>query len=252
MKLYEDISYREGFDECFLDIYLPEGVDEFPVFLYFHGGGLECGSCKDQKHMAKVLNENGVCFISAEYRKYPTAKYPEFIEDAALAVKWVFDNIDKYGKSRGIYVGGSSAGGYLSMMLCFDRRYLDAVGVDRMAVAGYYHDAGQPTSHYNYLRERGLDRRRVIVDESAPLYYVGLETEYPPMHFVHSDNDMINRPEQTVLMMSTLRHFGFDEKTFTNTVAHGKHCEYTHVIDENGNGLFGYMVLEFLKKMGAV
>ena len=252
MKVIQDISYRDGFDECFLDICLPDEAKEFPVFVYFHGGGLEAGSAKSMEHVAKRLTENGVCFVSVEYRKYPTAKYPEFIEDSALSVKWVFDNIEKYGKSRGIYVGGSSAGGYLSMMLCFDRRYFDAVGVDRMAVAGYFHDAGQPTMHFNHLREIGLDTKRVIVNEAAPLYYVGLEKEYPPMHFLHSDHDMINRPEQTTLMLSTLKHFGFDEKTFTNTIAHGTHCEYVRLTDENGNNVFGNMVLDFLKKNGAV
>lgn len=252
MKKFEDVCYFQGIEECLLDIYLPDNTTEFPVFLYFHGGGLEGGSYKDYEYLAKDFTSNGVAFISAGYRKYPKAKYPDFIVDAANAVKWTFDNIEKYGKCRGIYVGGSSAGAYLSMMLCFDRRYLDSVGVDRMAVSGYYHDAGQPTSHYNYLREKGIDTRRVIVDESAPLFYVGLEESYPPMHFVNSDKDMQNRPEQTTLILSTLKHFGFDENTYTNTVTIGTHCEHTRKIDENGQSVFALMVMDFLKKKGAV
>ena len=59
-------------------------------------------------------------------------------------------------------------------------------------------DAGQPTAHFNVLKYADVDPRRIIVDETAPLYYVGLESEYPPMRFVVSDNDMTNRYEQTM------------------------------------------------------
>lgn len=252
MKHFEDICYHEGIKDCFLDLFIPDGVDEFPVFVYFHGGKLEVGHYKNYEFMAKTFAEKGIAFVSAEYRKYPDAKYPDYIVDAARAVKWTKDNIGNYGKCTGLYVGGSSAGGYLSMMLCFNRRYLENEGVKRESVDGYFHDAGQPTSHYNYLAKKGLDRRRVIVDETAPLYFVGLEETYPPMHFVVSDNDMINRYEQTKLMISTLAHFGFGEDMVGLTVPHGKHCEHTNRVDDDGNSVFALMVIDFIKKHGAV
>ena len=125
---------------------------------------------------------------------YPDAEYPDFIVDAAAAVAWVKNNISGYGQCDGIYVGGSSAGGYLSMMLCFDPSYLGAHGILPTDISGYVHDAGQPTAHFNVLKARGLDPRRVIIDETAPLYYVGLAKSYSPMLVIVSDNDMTNRP----------------------------------------------------------
>lgn len=65
-------------------------------------------------------------------------------------------------------MGGSSAGGYLSMMLCFDKKYYEAVGVSPSDISGCVHDAGQPTVHFKVLKERGIDSRRIIIDESAP------------------------------------------------------------------------------------
>lgn len=251
MKQYTDISYATESPEQVLDLFLPDR-EEFPVFIYFHGGGLEGGTNKDKPYISQTLTELGAAFITAEYRKYPNAKYPEYIIDAANVVKWTAENISSYGKCSKIYVGGSSAGGYLSMMLCFDRRYLESVGLDRFAVSGYFHDAGQPTSHFNVLREKGIDSRRVIVDETAPMFYVGTEEKYPPMHFVYSDNDMQNRPEQTVLMMSTLKHFGFGDETFSHTVMKGAHCQHTRALTDDGKSVFGLMVADFLKRQGAL
>ena len=59
------------------------------------------------------------------------------------------------------------------MMLCFDDKYLSACGVPADIIKGYVHDAGQPSTHFNVQRERGLDPRRVIIDEATPIYHIG-------------------------------------------------------------------------------
>ena len=87
------------------------------------------------------------------------------------------------------------------MMLCFDTSYLRGAGVNPASIRGYVHNAGQPTTHFRVLKERNLDGRRLIVDDAAPLYYVGLEKEYTPMLFIAADNDMENRLEQTSLLL---------------------------------------------------
>ena len=122
MRSIKDICYCEENGLC-LDIHLPD-CDEFPVFLYFHGGGLESGTKADQTEVFECLTRNGVCAISADYRMYPTAKFPDFLEDCAKAAAWVYNNIKNYGNVKKIFVGGSSAGGYISQMLCFDNKWL--------------------------------------------------------------------------------------------------------------------------------
>ena len=64
------------------------------------------------------------------------------------------------------------------------------------------------------------------MDDAAPLYYVGLEKEYPPMMFIAADNDMENRLEQTNLLLSTLRHFRYDESQYALSILHATHCSY--------------------------
>ena len=135
------------------------------------------------------------------------------------------------------------------MMLCFDPMWYAAYGVRPAQIAGYIHDAGQPTCHFNVLKERGIDSRRVIIDNSAPLYHIGNGTKYPPMLFIVSDNDMKNRYEQTQLVLGTLKHFKYDESKIFYRLMHGKHCEYNNMLDENGHSVLGTLVAEFIAKV---
>ena len=242
MKKITDITYgRMAHPAQKLDLYLPES-DSFSVFIYFHGGGLEHGDKDCIQHIVESLTQQNIAVVSANYRMYPEAKYPEFVEDAAEAVAWTRAHIGEYGSCTGLFVGGSSAGGYLSMMLCFDRHYLADLGLDADAVDGYIHDAGQPTCHFNILRERGLDTRRVIIDESAPLFHIGMAESYPPMLFIVSDNDMENRYEQTMLTLSTLKHFQYDQSRIQLQVMHGTHCHYV------SQDIFGEIIAGFIKE----
>lgn len=247
MKTIADICYSTEANQ-YLDIYLPE-CSSFPVFLYFHGGGIERGDkAQNFDLFISHLTDRGIAVVSANYRMYPTAKYPEFIEDAACATAWVFENMKTYGEVTGIYVGGSSAGGYISQMLCFDKRYLAKHGIAPTDITGFIHDAGQPTAHFNVLRERGIDSRRVIVDESAPLYHIGSEEKYAPMLVIVSDRDMENRYEQTMLLMSTLKHFGHTENVKLQ-VMESTHCAYIRKADKNGESIFGKLIAEYILEM---
>ncbi|MBQ9098096.1 MAG: alpha/beta hydrolase [Clostridia bacterium] len=247
MRTVENICYS---GDQLLDLHLPDKSD-FDLFIYFHGGGLEKGdkTALATQLLAPFLTGRGIAVASCNYRMYPCAQYPDFLNDAAAAVHWLSNHINEYGTCRRMIVGGSSAGGYLSMMLCFDKRWYEACGQFPVPVVGYFHDAGQPTCHFNVLRERGVDRRRLIVDDSAPLFYIGTEASYPPMMLVVSDDDMKNRYEQTLLVLSTLRHFAYDESKIGFTLMHGKHCAYCKQVDEKGDSVLGKMVLEFIQSL---
>lgn len=228
MRIIKDICYgKSKCSEQYLDIYLPDS-SVFNVFVYMHGGGIEAGDKSDARAVAEYAASHGIAFVSINYRMYPDAVYPQFICDAAEAVGWVYNNIGQYGNCEGIYIGGSSAGGYISMMLCFDDTYLSPYKLPEGAIKGYIHDAGQPTTHFNVLRERKIDSRRVIVDEAAPLYHIGKADSYPPMMFIVSDNDLRNRYEQIQLTISTLKHFGYDESRIYYRLMHGNHCRYSN------------------------
>ena len=244
MKSILDIQYGK-LPEQILDVHLPD-CDEFPVFIYFHGGGIEEGGKGLSDHIKEYFTSNGIALVSADYRMYPTARFPDYIIDAAKAVKWVQNNMSQYGKVTHTFIGGASAGAYISMMLCFNKFFLANEGVNPYLITGYIHDAGQPTTHFNVLRERGIDSRRVIVDEAAPLYHICAEGEYPRMLFIVSDHDMPGRYEQTRLVLATLKDFG--KSGYDIIEMHGTHCAYVKAVDENGDSVFGKMVFNYIKK----
>lgn len=243
MKKILDVCYSEETKQQ-LDIYLPDS-DNFKVFVYFHGGGIQSGDKSDVVSFCEFLANQGIAVVSVNYRMYPDHKYPDFLLDVAESVAWTFKNINNYGKCEHIYVGGSSAGGYMSQMLCFNKEYLAKHDIDIMDIKGFVHDAGQPTAHFNVLSKSGVDGRRVIVDQTAPLYYVGIEENYPPMLIIVSDNDMTNRYEQTMLLISTLKHFGHGDK-ITYKLMHGNHCAYVEAKNQGGEGGFGQNVVDFI------
>ena len=255
MRKITDVAYIEGGCEAQkLDIYLPDG-DGFPTLVFFHGGGFE--KCDKAGGEFAVLGEYftsiGIALISANYRMYPTAKFPDYIEDGAAAVAWAFEHIKKFGGSGDIFVGGSSAGGHLSMHLCYDKRYLEKVGLKPQDIKAYIHDAGQPTVHFNVLREEGIPRYNCRVDERAPLYYVGKEKEYPPEQIFVASNDILCRYEETMLLMATLRALKYDMSKVRLEYMEGYgHTEYLGKVDECGVSIFGKRVKAFLSDMGLI
>ena len=127
MELIKDIVYgTENPGKQILDLYLPDG-NASDVLIYFHGGGLESGDkSTDLQDNFSMLADLGKVVVSADYRMYPDAVFPDFIEDAAAAVNWVKSNIRKYREISRIFVSGSSAGSYLTVMLAFAPKYLSA------------------------------------------------------------------------------------------------------------------------------
>lgn len=248
MRIIRDVFYKNNTDKMnSLNMWLPDS-DEFDVFIYIHGGGLQWGDKDDIEHelLGEYLPQRNIANISINYRMYPDAKYPEYIEDCAAAVAWVFKNIGNYGKVNNIYVGGSSAGGYLSMMLCFDERWLAPYGIKPSDIAGWFHDAGQPTTHFAILqKERGMEPYRNVIDEAGPLYYIERGKTYSPMIFLVSDNDMPARYEQTLLTVETLRFFGYGSLVKTEFLK-GEHCFYVKIRNDEGESMLGKMVYEFI------
>lgn len=253
LMVYKNIKYGNS-DKFKLDYYAAEECESKPLFVFFHGGGLEGGDKGDgNSDVFKYLSDNGISTATADYRMYPDARFPDFINDAAQCTAWCRDNL----KFSELYIGGQSAGGYLTMMLAFDKRYLAKYGIradDRDDVAGYYCDAGQPTVHYNILRERGLDTRLIRVDEAAPVYFIDQVVDpekLPRYEITVSDNDMVCRLEQNMMLRRTMLHFGYPEDKVKFTLMKGyTHCGYGSVMDSDGLPLYGKMIEKFIKASG--
>lgn len=222
-----------------LDIHTPPKEQEaLGTYLYFHGGGFTGGTHDEPEilALAETLTARGLVFISAEYRLYPQAEFPDFIRDAAHAAAWVMANRTRYALPAKVYLGGSSAGGYLSMMLCFARQYLAEVDLTPEDFAGYVLDAGQPTAHFEVMARRGDDPRRVMVDEAAPLFFVRDAGPRRPLLLICAERDIPGRVEQNHLLLRTLEVFGADPAQMQMHIMPG--CDHVSYLNPENKTAF--------------
>ena len=112
-------------DKDLLDIYMPQGKKNVPVFVYFHGGGLLGGEKNAGAAIGHKVAEQGIGLVSCNYRLSPEFQHPAHVNDAAAATAWVIKNIAKYGGNPNkVYVGGHSAGAYLAALVAIDASLL--------------------------------------------------------------------------------------------------------------------------------
>ena len=195
--------YRK--ERCKLDIYYPENNQNFSTVVWFHGGGLEGG----EKYIPKELKGNGIAVVAVNYRLSPRAKNPAYTRDAAAAVAWVFNNIGKYGGRKDkIFVSGHSAGGYLTLMLALDKKYLKEYNIDADQVAAYLPVSGQTLTHFTIRKERGVSQQVPVIDEYAPVHNIRQNTA--PIILITGDRnlEMADRWEENALLASMLKNIG--------------------------------------------
>ncbi len=236
-----------------LDIYLPQMPNnaKTPVLVYFHGGGLESGDKCDDRNLYLELASKGLVVVSANYRMYPHVGFPVFIEDAAKAVSYTISHIQEYTSYDSIWIGGISAGGYLSMMLHFAPSYLSSYGVQEDKIAGYIFDAGQPTVHFNVLRERGIDTGAVRIDEAAPLYYLSNPYQANTSQrflIISAEKDIPGRKEQNELLLRTMETHGYQKEQIEYRIMPDfTHAAYVSAHDEQGHYPYTDILLHFIR-----
>lgn len=226
-----------------MDIFLPD-QESFYTIVYFHGGGLIEGDKGDTYQFCEHLAKAGFMVATCTYSLLPNNRFPSFINDAAQAVKYVANNVNQYGRSKGIIISGQSAGAYLTLMLCLNNKYLLDEEVDLSLIKGYVSDAGQPTAHFNILKyEKNLSPNLQRIDETAPLYYVDENTKFSRLLLLTYTNDLPNRLEQNKLLYSSLK--SFDQKIDVElSVLDGSHCQGSSELNKNNE----YPVIEIIKK----
>ena len=128
-----------------LDVYTPVSSSAVPkpVVVFFYGGAWESGDKGGYLFAAEALTSRGYVVVIPDYRVYPEVIFPAYMEDAALVVKWTFDNIAQHGGDpTKIFVMGHSAGAQLAALVAYDGKYLDRLGIDKRRIKGVVSLAG--------------------------------------------------------------------------------------------------------------
>ncbi len=235
-----DIAYKSGSDlsdyereRCKLDLYLPAEKKGFPTLVWFYGGGLTGGSKsgKDTTKIAQSFAAAGIAVVVPDYRLSPKAAFPAYVEDAAAAVAWARQHIGEHGGDpRKLFIGGHSAGAYLTLMLGMDLRYLKKHGIGQDAIAGLIPVSGQTMTHYTVRGERGQGGRHdVTADDAAPIHHARKDTA--PMLLIYADKDMPARAEENEYFTAVLRATG-NEQITVRKIADRGHGSVGHRIAE--------------------
>lgn len=122
---HRDLAYGDLKSQR-LDVFAPASRGGLaPVLVFFHGGAWVVGDKILCGGFAKMLAEKGFVVVNVNYRLFPEARFPAFVNDGALAVKWARREAERYGGDpQRLFLGGHSSGAHLAALLAMDIRYL--------------------------------------------------------------------------------------------------------------------------------
>lgn len=192
-----------------LDIYPSITQRPSPTIVFFYGGGWEEGERGDYFFLGSAMAARGFTTVIPDYRVYPAARFPMFVEDGADVLRWTVDHIAEFGGDhRRLIVMGHSAGAYIAAMLAFDRKRLAKVdldaGRDLSALVGL---AGP----YDFLPLRNDTLKAIFGPESSladtqPINFVAESA--PPAFLATGRRDRSVEPGNTVRLATRIKSIG--------------------------------------------
>ncbi len=188
-----DVPYGKD-EKQRLNVYAPRSAKDAPIILFFHRGEWTTGDKSEVSYKPKFLNENGIVFISANYRLTPAVTHPAHINDVAAAVRWAYDHAADFGGSaKRIVVMGHSAGCHLVTLLALDPRYLSGVGLRPSDLRGVVAWSGgaydlvekvHAGGMYAHCIRQAFGEAEAAWREASPTTHVGDAKPLPPFLFV--------------------------------------------------------------------
>ena len=188
------------------DVYLPaSAAAPAPLVVFFYGGSWTRGERADYRFVGEALAARGMAVAVVDYRLSPQVRYPAFLEDCALAVRWARDRAGQWGADPGrLFLMGHSAGAYNAGMLALDDRWLGGVGLSPAQLAGWIGLAGP----YDFLPigvpdvQRAFDWPRTGPD-TQPLYHARRASP-PALLLAAATDDLVNPLRNTDALARSL------------------------------------------------
>lgn len=193
-----------------LDVWAPRkrGREALPVVVFFYGGGWNSGARGDYGFAGSAFASQQFIAVVPDYRLVPQARFPSFVEDGALAVRWVRGNAARYGGDPDrITLAGHSAGAYIGAMLALDPRYLKAAGVDPKFVRAAALLSGPYDFHpFTDARSRDAFGQWQDAAETQPIRFA--RRGAPPLFLAHGSNDRVVFPRNSRRLAERLNSAG--------------------------------------------
>lgn len=179
-----------------LDIYrAKKPKPDAPVLIFIHGGAWDRGSKDIYKFLAEGFTKSGYDIVLPNYRLYPDAIFPNFLEDNAKAVAFTAETFP----GRPIVLMGHSAGAYNVLLLALQDKFLEKFDVDLcqkiMGVIALSAPVGVIPLEGERLLEIFPDRH---AGEDGILNIVSAPT--PPLFLGHGEDDTTVFPINSTLL----------------------------------------------------
>ena len=193
-KKISNISYLksskalvESFPE--LNVFKTRKSKNNPVVIFIHGGYWEEGNKNIYGFLGRNFAKKGIVTVIPNYTLSPDGSYDTMAKEVAAAIKWTYENIEKYnGNPDQIFLMGHSAGGHLIALVGTNPKYLentnlikgvilnDAAGLDMNSFLEKY----PPTKNRNY--DVTWTKNPENWKDASPIYFLSEKT--PPIFMI--------------------------------------------------------------------
>ena len=209
-----NIAYGK-FPRQTLDLYQPKNAQpNASIVIFFYGGSWSSGHKEDYRFVAQALSSRGFIAVLPDYRLYPTVAFPVFVQDGALAFRWVHDHAASFGGDpKHIYLMGHSAGAHIAALLALDGRYLNAVGLDRSDIRAMAGLAGPYDFRISPKYRPALNLHSTtepVNPDIEPINFV--DGHEPPMLLLQGGQDHTVDPANAVRLADRIHQFNGEVK----------------------------------------
>jgi acetyl esterase/lipase len=197
--VHKDIAYvADRSDQQKLDVYAPADAHGATTVIYVHGGEWTKGDKSQVAYKPKFFNEQGMVFVSVNYRLSGVAKHPAQVEDIAAAVRYVHDHAADFGADpHKLVLMGHSAGCHLVALIGLDPRILGKVGMQPTDLAAVVSWSGGAFDLAEKVAQGGMYAKYIHINfgndeqvwhDASPVAHVG-DAKTPPILFVSAEHD---------------------------------------------------------------
>lgn len=233
VRYVSDVVFKKVDDiELKLDLLLPpaKANQKMPLAIWIHGGAWMRGNKAIDLHrfdqMTARILEQGIAFVSIEYRLSGQAQFPAQIQDCNDAISFVLSNSDQYGLDpTRVVVMGTSAGGHLASLVGTSTHHAvpefysphskPATGIvgivnfygpsDLLVLQGKRDEIDYENDVSPEARFLGHSpiKRPDVATAASPTHYVSPKT--PPFLIFHGDQDARVPISQSILLDAWLK-----------------------------------------------
>ena len=195
--------------------------DSYPMVVFVHGGSWESGNKDEYAFVGQSLAQAGYVTAVINYRKAPEHVYPDYVQDAAQAIAWSYNNAKSlHADPKRLAVIGHSAGAFNAVAAVANEDFLAPYEIKPKDIAAVVGIAG-PYS-YDF---RKFSSRTAFGSDATPETVMPdrqIKGAQPPYLLLTAEKDKIVHVTNTTKMTQALKAAGV--KVETGEIAGASHA----------------------------